>query len=551
MIISMRFLMLAVTFLFAAACSDADGTEGDADADSDTDSDSDADTDSDTDSDSDTDTDSDSDADTDSDTDSDSDSDTDSDTDDHGDRSAMFDLVDGMDHCVNLGNWLEAPDMDWGVLCDETDIARLADQGFDTIRVPARWETRALSTAPYTIDEAFFTVVDDLLDWAEDADMTVVLDMHHHDEFFIDAEARRDQFLAMWEQIATRYQDRPASLVFEIMNEPHDSLTAELWNTYLVDALDVIRETNPTRAVVVGTAEWGGIGGMSKLVIPDDPNLIFTFHYYEPFSFTHQGASWVDGADAWLGTTWDGAYLEKLALRNAMTTVLTWADDHNVPVFMGEFGAFSAADMDSRARWTNAVARFAEDAGFAWCYWEYKSGFGVWDQDTSSWNTALTDALFSTDTSVLTLDPTGLGDNLLANGDFEDGTTGWRQNFGGGTAAVAVEGGVAGIDVADGGDVAWDVQFLYDLPALEAGVSYALLFEAWSDAPRGLSAGVQHQADPWTTHGSSSFILSTEPMVQVVNFTMGEGDDNAAIFFNMGAETGPVYLDNVLLVEVP
>jgi endoglucanase len=308
----------------------------------------------------------------------------------------MFDVIDAMNACVNLGNWLEAPNQDWGVICDESDIVRIAEMGFDTIRMPVRWETRAMDTAPYTIDEDFFELVDDALTWAEDAGLTVVINMHHHDAFLADALGRKDQFLAMWEQIASRYKDRPSSVIFEIMNEPHDTLTEDLWNEYLVEALAVIRVDNPTRPVVIGPADWGHVSGMDQLILPDDPNIIFTVHYYDPLEFTHQGASWVEGSDEWLGNTWEGTDLERSAIRDEFDFVAAWADENNVPVFMGEFGAYNRADMDSRALWTDAVARLSEEMGFAWCYWEYKGDFGVWDQSSEAWNTPLTDVLLST-----------------------------------------------------------------------------------------------------------------------------------------------------------
>jgi endoglucanase len=181
----------------------------------------------------------------------------------------------------------------------------------------------------------------------------------------------------MWQQIATHFAGYSDSLVFEVLNEPHDSLTPELWNQFLVDALAVIRQSNPTRYVVLGTGEWGGIGAMHRLQLPDDHRLIFTFHYYNPFQFTHQGAEWVQGSTAWLGTPW-GTSRERTAVQDDFDTVAAWAVQHQVPVLMGEFGAYSRAAMRDRIAWTTFVAREAEKRGFAWAYWEFDSGFGAY-----------------------------------------------------------------------------------------------------------------------------------------------------------------------------
>jgi endoglucanase len=62
-------------------------------------------------------------------------------------------------------------------------------------------------------------------------------------------------------------------------------------------------------------------------------------------------------------------------------------------VFLGEFGAFSAADMESRSRWTRFITREAEKQGFSWAYWEFCSGFGAYDPQADAWREPLKAAL--------------------------------------------------------------------------------------------------------------------------------------------------------------
>src|SRR3546814_20509250 len=85
-----------------------------------------------------------------------------------------------------------------------------------------------------------------------------------------------------------------ARLLSEISNEPPDKLTNANLLATLAPALAAIRATNPTRAVVIGGENWSGIDSLATLDLPDDPNVYPTFHYYAPFDFTHQGATWVD-----------------------------------------------------------------------------------------------------------------------------------------------------------------------------------------------------------------------------------------------------------------
>ena len=71
----------------------------------------------------------------------------------------------------------------------------------------------------------------------------------------------------------------------------------------------------------------------------------------------------------------------------------SWAATNNVPVYLGEFGAYSKADIDSRERWTAFVAREAERRNFSWAYWEFCSGFGAYDSVGKKWNEQLLRAL--------------------------------------------------------------------------------------------------------------------------------------------------------------
>lgn len=296
---------------------------------------------------------------------------------------------------VNLGNAFEAPNEgDWGVTLQEEYFALIERGGFDSVRIPIRWSAHAASQAPYTIDPAFFERIDWAVDQALARELLAIINMHHYEEIFADPEGEHDRFLALWRQIAEHYQGYPPELLFEILNEPHDALTPSRWNALLAEALGVIRETNPTRAVVVGPLNWNNVDALGSLQLPEgDRHLIVTFHYYEPFRFTHQGAEWVNGADAWLGTTWEGSEAQKRAIVADFDHAAEWGRARNRPVYLGEFGAYSKADIESRARWTAFVARTAEERGFGWAYWEFCAGFGVFDRTRGQWSEPLLTAL--------------------------------------------------------------------------------------------------------------------------------------------------------------
>jgi endoglucanase len=296
---------------------------------------------------------------------------------------------------INLGNALEAPkEGEWGLKLEAHYFQQIKAAHFDTVRVPVRWSAHAVEDAPYTIDSDFFKRIDWVLDQCEANKLNAVLNVHHYDALDNDPDRHAARLLGLWQQITTRYRDRPASVYFELNNEPHDKLTADKWNDVAARLLAEIRKSNPTRPVIVGPVSWNGFRSLPQLKLPDDNNLIVTVHYYEPMAFTHQGAEWAPpNIRDRKGVTWEGTAAQRAELRKAFDATAKWAKENQRPIFLGEFGAYSKADMASRARWTHAVVREAEARGFSWAYWEFASGFGAYDKDKKQWREPLLTAL--------------------------------------------------------------------------------------------------------------------------------------------------------------
>lgn len=301
---------------------------------------------------------------------------------------------------INMGDMLEAPNEgEWGLFVQEEYFDLVKDAGFDFVRLPVRWSAHPdeswsdmSGTAFFTIDPAFFARVDEVVTWTLERDLTVIIDFHHFEEMMV--EPHEERFLFIWKQIAEHYKDYPPQVLFELLNEPTDKITAPLWNIYVHDALKVIRESNPTRDVIFGPVNWNAYDWVTTLDVPNDPHVIVTFHYYEPFEFTHQGAEWVgEQSQAWLGEIWPNNEERKREITRDFDLVAEWAQRHNVRILLGEFGAYSKADMESRVRWTEFVRSEAERHGFAWAYWEFASGFGVYDPDEKLWREDLLKAL--------------------------------------------------------------------------------------------------------------------------------------------------------------
>lgn len=243
------------------------------------------------------------------------------------------------------------------------------------------------------LSETWFTTLDWAIDGALANDLMVVLDFHEFTTMSRDPAGLKERFFSIWRQISEHCKDRPAEVLFEILNEPHDKLNAELWNQYLAEALAIIRATNPNRTVVIGPTKWNNIGQLETLRLPsDDRNIIITVHYYSPMEFTHQGAPWSSQKDK-VGVAWNGAPQEQQAIIKMFDQAQEWSQEHKRPLYLGEFGAYDKAEMSSRVRYIDFVARQAEKRGWSWAYWQFDSDFIVYDIPDKRWVEPIRDAL--------------------------------------------------------------------------------------------------------------------------------------------------------------
>jgi endoglucanase len=264
--------------------------------------------------------------------------------------------------------------------------------------MPVKWSDYAGKSEPFTIDEAWFTRIEKALDEAEKQKLRVVLNVHHYDEVIAMPREHLPRLKAIWKQVAARLAKRPATVYFELLNEPNSALTGELWNEFVPQLLAIVRETNPTRPVIVGPGMWNNVNELKSLRLPADKNLIVTVHYYLPHDFTHQGTPWSDARlRAIVDLRWPRNAGEEAALKRDFESVAKWAKENSRPIYVGEFGAFEKAPLESRATWTRVVVDESEKHGFSFAYWEFGAGFGAYDPKNRAWKKPLLDALIRDD----------------------------------------------------------------------------------------------------------------------------------------------------------
>ncbi len=299
--------------------------------------------------------------------------------------------VNAKDQCAKLGRGVNIIGYDNALWKDHTNgrfkekyFKMIKDAGFSNVRVnlhPFRHMDKDFKIDPQWLET---------LDWAvksgNEAKLMVILDMHEYNAMADDPVAKKEMFLSVWRQLAPRYKDQGSNVLFEILNEPNGKLTTDLWNTYLADAIKIIRDTNPNRTLIVGPGNWNGIETLPTLVLPkDDQNIIVTVHFYHPMRFTHQGAPWAKDFKDLSGIKWTGTKEEKDEVYSKLKVAEDWSEANNRPIFLGEFGSYDKADINSRAFYTAFVARTAEKMNFSWAYWQFDSDFIVYNIDKEQW----------------------------------------------------------------------------------------------------------------------------------------------------------------------
>lgn len=468
-------------------------------------------------------------------------------------RLPAFEMNERLGRGVNIGNTFEAPsENEWGNPWVADHFRIIAELGFQHIRLPVRWEPaeRSMATYPFTVNPTFLEKIKEVVDAALEHDLHIIVNMHHHEALYEDPAGQKERFLSQWYQIADYFKDYPDLLLFEVMNEPHGNLTPALWNEYFADALAEIRKTNPDRVVIMGVAEYGGLAAISQLQLPNDDYIILSPHYYNPFNFTHQGADWVGPeADEWLGTRWNDTEAERETVISEFSYALSFSETNHIPIHVGEFGAFSTADIQSRARWTTFLARWFEEQNMSWAYWEFNSGFGIYNPATGEFNEPLVDALLHNEMP----EPVPVDAVPVYTSNFSTGTDGWWLGLQGGAAGnVTATSGKLNVAITNGGTEAWHVQLVRNDIPLHKDKMYRISFKAQATTDRSLSFYAGKASDPWNAYsGYSATSIGTTETSYSFSFTMSQPTDLVArLVFDLGLDLSGVSITEVKVEEL-
>ena len=314
---------------------------------------------------------------------------------------------------INLSHWFsQAANYSKSHLDTHTtaqDITLIKSLGFDHVRLPIEPAPLLNNTPdPSILNTTYLGYIDSALNLILATGLTVIVDIHPSDDFKL--RMARDErgieaFSTFWRAFASHLAKRdPESVLLEVINEP---MVEDAYRWYGIQGklIAAIRQGAPNHTIIACGHRWSGLSEMLFLEPYADPNIIYNFHYYEPFAFTHQGATWAgpnlpfyknvpypsspDAVKLLLDTIPDDPARYNLLrygednwnaqrIDRELGAAATWAAKHRVYITCNEFGTFrkvvKAAD---RLAWLQDMRTALEKHGIGWTMWDYAGGFAV------------------------------------------------------------------------------------------------------------------------------------------------------------------------------
>lgn len=284
----------------------------------------------------------------------------------------------------------------------EADIKNIAEMGLDHVRLG--FDQIVVEESPYKYRGEIFDIMEKFAGWCEKYRLNVVLNLHKAIGNYADIKEKTEllgdpglqkRFVALWAEFERRFSGRKA-VAFELLNEVRN-VDPEKWNALADAAISEIRRLNPERKIILGGVNWNGAGALRKLRLYDDPNIIYTFHFYSPFEFTHQRGV-LQAAPLFYNRVMrypsdiapylefrklvgqgTGDYknfkaMDREALRAMLKPAFDFAREHPDKIlWCGEFGTIRHAPAESRENYMRDVISLLRENGIQYCVWNYLS----------------------------------------------------------------------------------------------------------------------------------------------------------------------------------
>lgn len=327
---------------------------------------------------------------------------------------------------TNIAHWLSQSDArgaDRDSFFQEKDVIAIKELGFDHIRLPIdeeqMWDENGVR------NEEAFALMTNCIDWCIKHQLKVIVDLHILRSHHFNAEVKplwtdpleQEKFYQFWIELSAALKKYSVGdVAYELMNEAVAD-DPELWNNLVANTVKSLRNIEPERIIVIGSNKWQSAQTFDVLKVPNDKNIILSFHFYEPFLLTHYHASWTNLRDytgpvhypgelliqpefdalspdqqaivkGHVGKIWNKEKMEEM-----MQLPIQKAKELGLQLYCGEYGVIAGAPEEDRIRWYNDMISIFNKNGIASANWNYKSGsFGMEVGDGTK-NEAMIDAI--------------------------------------------------------------------------------------------------------------------------------------------------------------
>lgn len=331
---------------------------------------------------------------------------------------------EGFQKGVNLGGWIsqfakyDLKHFDTFITKDDIDY--IASLGFDHVRVPVDYNV--LEDEEGNLKETGFKYLEDCRKWCEANGLHMIIDLHEcygysfdplkdmdRKKFFYDDELQA-RFLNLWKEIATRFKDYPKQVAFEPLNEVVMYEVYDAWNKVVANYIKMMREIVPDAYIVVGGVCYNAVTTVPLLDFPLDDKIVYNFHCYEPFIFTHQGAYWVDHMPNDFRIDYPRTLEEYRAISHELSGDLAGAIFNEgigeigepffeslfapaiekavkdgIALYCGEYGVIDLANNEDKIKWLKDIHAVFDKHGVGRSLWNYKEkDFGFVDDAFAS-----------------------------------------------------------------------------------------------------------------------------------------------------------------------
>lgn len=323
---------------------------------------------------------------------------------------------------LNFINWLEEAKFDgsnW--MYEEEDVSRHAVQGFKGLRLPIDLDLYVnmrdsviAGTKTFEVDSLLWQVLDSFDIWTTRHGLSLTIDYHQYDGSFTGTSATHEGYRSMasnlWKLVAAHFKNTSRKdLFFELTNEPDlgagtNTISSAKWRALAQQMIDSIRTQHSTIPIIYGATNFYNLDNLASEEAFADSNIIYAFHFYEPFIFTHQGAPWSEIASAhkvpfpytkeewnteyryfgimgstpaWVKNEFQAYYQKgnRNYIMNRILKIKKWAHEKQVPLICNEWGAYQRyAELEHLNNYNRTMGEIFTELGIAWQVW-----FGIFD----------------------------------------------------------------------------------------------------------------------------------------------------------------------------